>query len=123
MPTLHDPISADTARTLIAFGHNVHAINADGATPLLVAAQRNNLEMVDVLMRAGARPEQWCGGPARPLDAATDPAVITALTRCTGGEPSPPDQARRGLKKCAATQSNSQPTTTRSTPRSGGVPT
>ena len=109
MPTLHDPISAETARTLIAFGHNVHAINDDGATPLLIAARRNNLELVDALLRAGARPDQWCGGPARPRDLPTDPAVITALTRCTGGKPSHPDQARRDLKKCAATQSGSNP--------------
>ena len=122
MPTLHDPISADTARTLIACGHNVHAINGDGATPLLMAARRNNLELVDVLVRAGARPEQWCGGPARPRDATTDPAVITALTRCTGGEPSPPDQARRDLKKSAATQSDKEQPATPSTAGSGGAP-
>ena len=48
---------ADLVRTLIALGADVNAVNPSAeVTPLLYAAMNDHDEVVDVLLRAGARP-------------------------------------------------------------------
>lgn len=45
---------AATIKALIAAGANVDAVNAEGQTPLILAAQRNNLAMIKTLLEAHA---------------------------------------------------------------------
>ncbi len=49
---------SEGARTLIAGGAQVDGANKRGETPLIIAVQGRRLDMVQLLMRAGANPEK-----------------------------------------------------------------
>lgn len=81
MPTLHDAIDPETARVLLAGGANVHAIDADGLTPLYCAALRNDTSLIAIYLASGARPSQWCGNSKRAMDVASHPEAVALLAQ------------------------------------------
>ena len=52
---LHVPLSLETIRALIKAGANVNSAGEYGFTPLMLAAMRNQRELLDLLLSAGAK--------------------------------------------------------------------
>ncbi len=44
----------ETAEILLAHGANIHELNRDGNTPLMIAASKGNIEMMNLLLAKGA---------------------------------------------------------------------
>ncbi len=64
----------EIARELLDHGANVNAVNADGVTPLMIAAARDNSAMIGLLLQAGADPraKSTAGETARDIATKND---------------------------------------------------
>ena len=68
----HGPI--DVARALLAHKANVNMVDADGVTALMIAAARDNSQMIGLLIQSGANPrlKSAAGETARDIAVAND---------------------------------------------------
>ena len=64
--------STDIATALIDRGADVNAANAQGITPLMIAAARGNMAMLGLLLEAGADPELKSHAGKKAIDIAAD---------------------------------------------------
>lgn len=73
--------SIDVARELLAKGANVNAASAEGVTPLMIAAARDNAPMVGLLLQAGAKADarDAAGETARDAAAKNESGSATRL--------------------------------------------
>lgn len=77
---LHSARSAAVARALLTAGAELEAAERGGPTPLYVAALEDRLEVIEVLLEAGADPmhENWSGDLLTPLSVA-GPAALQIM--------------------------------------------
>ncbi len=64
--------STDIATALVERGANVNAVNAQGVSPLMIAAARGNIPMMGLLLEAGANPNLKSAAGKTALDIARD---------------------------------------------------
>jgi ankyrin repeat protein len=81
--------SIDIARALLAKGANVNAASAEGVTPLMIAAARDNAPMVGLLLQAGAKADarDAAGETARAAAAKNEAGSATRLLDLFAGTP------------------------------------
>jgi hypothetical protein len=71
--------NSKVVKYLVELGVDINLASQDGSTPLMVACERKNVEITQILLKTGKVAPDGC---AKALEVAGDPAIEALLTQC-----------------------------------------